>query len=249
MRSKPPLKFAYLRFTSCSGCQLMLTNCEDQLADLAEAYVWSEFSLAFSAREQSGQLDIALVEGSISTTEELTRLLDLRRRAELLVAVGACALTGGINVLVKPDRCAAIVAVYDREPFCMETFPPQPLHHFVTVDWQIPGCPPERHELVETLGSILQGGCPGWQDIPVCMECRVLENRCLLIEDHQPCLGPVTRAGCRAKCPSLGVLCEGCRGAVAEANWDELFRLLLESGLPESEVRSRLQRFQGVAHD
>ncbi|MEJ2520930.1 MAG: hypothetical protein P8Y91_11410, partial [Desulfuromonadales bacterium] len=79
--------------------------------------------------------------------------------------------------------------------------------------------------------------------MPVCMECRILENPCLLTENHLPCIGPVTQAGCRARCPSVGVPCEGCRGVVAEANFEELYRLLLEAGLSEYDVEKRLTRF------
>ena len=71
------------------------------------------------------------------------------------------------------------------------------------------------------------------------------ENRCLLLEDHLPCLGPVTRAGCRARCPSVGVACEGCRGEVAEAHRDEAFRLLAERGMAVREIRRRMGRFRG----
>lgn len=246
MSLQPPLKLAYARFTSCSGCQLMLVNCEVQLAELVEWVVLGEFPLVSSASGRESPSDVALVEGSISTPEELSRLLELRHRTELLVAIGSCALTGGVNRQVKGARSDAVTSVYQQETLCTKTFPPQPLHHFVTVDWKIPGCPPERHDLVETLGAVLHGGWPGWQDTPVCTECRTLEYRCLLIEDRLPCLGPVTRSGCHARCPSIGVVCEGCRADVAEANRDELFRLLLETGLPEREARNRLDLFGGV---
>ena len=75
------------------------------------------------------------------------------------------------------------------------------------------------------------------------MECRVNENPCLLEKDHASCLGPITLAGCNAKCPNLGVPCEGCRGVVAEANRDELCRLFLAAGLTDQEISHRLERF------
>jgi sulfhydrogenase subunit delta len=186
-----------------------------------------------------------LVEGSISTPDELTRLLNLRRRVKLLVAVGSCALSGGINSLVAGERAEAINEVYGQVQAGLHSFPPQPVHRFVTVDCQVPGCPPERHDLLEALCSMHYGGWPGRQLMPVCMECRILENRCLLMENKLPCLGPVTLAGCRARCPSLGVVCEGCRGDVTEANHGEMFRLLLDTGLSESDAHRRMARFAG----
>ncbi len=224
----------------------MLLNCEDRLADLAEWVSIYDFPLASSTRECPDDLDLALVEGSVSTPHELIRLLELRRRVKLLVAVGSCALNGGVNALAGEDRGSALVRVYETLPRGLYSFPPRPLHDFVTVDWRIPGCPPERHDLIETLGALLLGGCPGWQEMPVCMECRIAENRCLLTEDRAPCFGPVTRAGCRARCPGRGVPCEGCRGSVDEANQDELFRQLLETGMSEREIERRMARFGGI---
>jgi coenzyme F420-reducing hydrogenase gamma subunit len=239
------LRVAYERFTSCSGCQLTLLNCEGELARLAAACEFISFSMASSGADDGGALDLALVEGSISRPEELGRLLELRRRADLLAAVGACALSGGVNVLDDRDRSLACARVYGDSARQMNTFPPQPLKHFVKIDLEIAGCPPEEEDYLATLGALARGGIADLPSYAVCMECRWQENLCLLIEKKLPCLGPVTRAGCRAKCPSFGVVCEGCRGLAAEANLEEGFRLLLEMGLSEREVRALIGRFAG----
>ncbi len=249
MRPVPPLKLSWVRFTSCSGCQLMLINCEASLAELTRMVELDTFHLISSTGDSREPVDIALVEGSLSTPSEIERLLAIRRKSMMLVAVGACALHGGINSLVKGDRRCCLARIYEEQSASWDTFPPQPVHNFVRVDWQIPGCPPERRELLESLGSILHGGWPGHQVMPVCMECRSNENRCLLTEDRAPCLGPITSAGCNASCPGLGVPCEGCRGVVPEANRGEMYRLLLETGLSVQEIQRRLERFGGALHD
>lgn len=231
------LTLAYARYTSCSGCQLMLVNCEEQLPALEMLVDWHGFDLVSSRRDEKTPVALALVEGSISTPAELEALLALRARSTFLVAVGACALTGGINALAAAARQLE-----------SGTFPPQPVSRFVRVDWEVAGCPPERSDLLALLGAVRQGGWPGHLECAVCMECRIRENRCLLQEDHLPCLGPMTRAGCRARCPSVGVACEGCRGEVAEARRDELFRLLAENGLGVRDLRRRLERFRGNGH-
>jgi sulfhydrogenase subunit delta len=228
---------AFVRYTSCSGCQLMLVNCEEQLAALGDLADCHGFEMVSSAPGDGIPVAVALVEGSISTPTELSSLLALRARAQLLVAVGACALSGGVNALAMSGR--------EEEP---GTFPPQPVQRFVRVDWTIPGCPPERSDFLALFGALRQGGWPGRLECAVCMECRLRENRCLLLEDRLPCLGPVTRSGCQARCPSIGVICEGCRGEVAEAHRDEAFRLLAERGLAVREVRRRLERFGGGEH-
>ena len=243
MRIKPPFTLAYVRFTSCSGCQLTLVNCEASLDALAEVVVLDTFPLISSAYGNNELIDIVLVEGALSTPSEIERLLAVRRKSRMLVAIGACALTAGVNALVKEERRSSLKAVYGAKGADWDSFPPQPVHYFVKVDGQIPGCPPERQELLESIGSILRGGWPGRQVMPVCMECRSNENRCLLTEENLPCLGPVTTAGCNALCPGLGVPCEGCRGGVPEANRDELLHLLIETNLSERDIRNRLERF------
>lgn len=243
MKPLVPIRLAWLRFTSCSGCQLMLVNCESALTDLAQLVVLDNFPLVSSACNQDAQLDIALVEGSLTSPAEVERLLALRRQTRLLVAVGACALSGGVNTLVRGDRRSAMTKIYAGQGGGWDSFPPQPAHHFVQVDYRIPGCPPERHELLQAMTALLHGGWPGRQVMAVCMECRINESRCLLIEDHAACLGPVTAAGCNARCPGLGIPCEGCRGFMAEANRDEMARLLMEAGLSAQAIGHRLERF------
>lgn len=243
------LRLAYVRFTSCCGCQLTLLNCEGELSALAAEADIVAFDMASSRPDDRGELDAVLVEGSISRPEELSQLLELRRRARVLVAVGACALTGGVNTLGGADRAALCDQVYGETAREKTTFPPQPVAHFVKVDLEVAGCPPERSEHLLTLGALARGVLPALPEYAVCMECRQRENRCLLIEGKQPCLGPVTRAGCGALCPSFGVVCEGCRGLAAEANREEEFRLLLDQGLSEAEIRSRMERFTGRSHE
>ena len=243
------LSLAYQRFTSCCGCQLMLLNCEEDLAALAGLADLQAFAMASSRPDPGGHLDVVLIEGSISRPEELEELLALRSRARTLVAVGACALTGGVNTLLGPDRSLPCARVYGQTARSKCTFPPKPLFQFVKVDFEIAGCPPETSEYVRTLGALVRGGLPRLPEYAVCMECRRRENLCLLLERRQPCLGPVTRAGCDARCPSAGAICEGCRGLVAEANRADEFRLLLELGLSEREVRARMDRFTGEGHE
>jgi coenzyme F420-reducing hydrogenase gamma subunit len=241
---KAKLRMAYQRYTSCGGCQLTLLNCERELPLVEKYFDIVDFPLMSSVNDSDCSLDVALAEGSITSVEELQRLLALRRRAKVLIAVGACALSAGVNALAQ-DRQVLLADVYGAVPLPLETFLPQPLGRFVRVDGEIPGCPPEGSDYLRLLGALQQGGLPGEYAVPVCMECRLRENRCLLIEGQQPCLGPVTRGGCLARCPSYGAICEGCRGAVPEANFPEHLQLLLQTGLTAAEARGRLERFLG----
>ena len=243
------LGLGFAHFSSCSGCQLMLLNCEAELPGLEKMIRCMDFDMIDSRADREGAFDLVLVEGSITSPRELDRLLELRQRARRLIAVGACATTGGVNRFEMPPRPSAAQFVYADTADDLATFPPQPLHRFVAVDASIVGCPPERKDFLDLFGALLRGGWPVMREVPVCMECRIRENRCLLEQDGLACFGPVTRSGCEARCPSINVPCEGCRGEVAEANRDELCRLLLDAGLSGQELTSRAQRFAGGSRD
>jgi len=243
-----PLRAVYVRYTSCSGCQLMLTNCEAELPVLTSRIDWVRFELISSAVGDL-PIDLALVEGSITRVAELDDLLALRRRARALVAVGSCALSGGVNALLAGERDRSGRAVYGDDQCWPQSFPAQPVARFVAVDAEIVGCPPERDDFLALFDAVRCGGWPPRREVPVCMECRIRENRCLLMEERRPCLGPVTLGGCGARCPSANAVCEGCRGTVAEANRDELCRLLLAAGMAAPEIQRRMARFSGGDHD
>ena len=75
------------------------------------------------------------------------------------------------------------------------------------------------------------------------------ENNCLLIERGLPCCGPITAAGCNARCPDLRVACVGCRGPVADANAESLLAAMEEKGFSRLQLAARLRTFApgGVA--
>lgn len=243
-------RIAYIRLTSCSGCQLTLLNCEEELARVGELFEPVRFEMLSSAADDGGPLAAVLVEGSAARPEEVQRLLDLRRRSRWLVAIGACALSGGVNRLVDDRQGEHCAAVYDGVCTGRNMFPPQSIDHFVAVDLCIPGCPPEPQEILGALLALQRGTLPGFlREHAVCMECRQRENLCLLLERKLPCLGPVTRGGCNARCPSIGIVCEGCRGYADQPAREEQAHLLRDLGLSERQVRERMGRFTGGNHE
>jgi len=240
---QPPLKVGFAHFAGCSGCQLMLLNCEPELPTLAGMVSCSGADMLTSQRDDRTHFDLLLIEGAIASSTQREELRALRNRSARLAAVGECALTGGINRFETPSREAAAGYVYGSKAENVEILPALPVERFVEVDFRIPGCPPERRDFLDLFGALRYGGWPLQRQAPVCMECRIRENRCLLQEDRLPCLGPITRGGCLARCPSINVACEGCRGEVAEANRDELGCLLAETA--PDDLRRRMQRFGG----
>jgi len=239
---KPVLAVAGL--TMCSGCQLTLLNCEAELPKIAGCFEFAWFPMGISDINACGPIDVALVEGAVSTPEDLEILTLLRSRSRLLVAYGTCARWGGIAAMKNHEsREPLLEQVYGTTSKQMTSFPPAPLHRFVPVDFSITGCPPEKGELLKTLGAILHGTLPVFPVYPVCTECRNRESLCLLIERNELCLGPIIQAGCNARCPAVGIKCEGCRGPVEEANVGAEIDLLIEKGFSCEEIISRMQRF------
>lgn len=101
-----------VKFASCDGCQLTILDLEDHLLEIADRFEIVEFAEATS-RRSSGPFDILMVEGSISTPEQVVEIARLRAEARLLVTIGACATAGGIQALrTAAEHEAFRTAVY-----------------------------------------------------------------------------------------------------------------------------------------
>ena len=102
MATKKPTIAVY-KFSSCDGCQLGILNLEDELLDLVGTVEIAHF---LEARRQvlPGPYDIGLVEGSISTPEEMERIKEIRQQCGILIALGTCATAGGVQALRNFDR-------------------------------------------------------------------------------------------------------------------------------------------------
>jgi len=238
-------KLAIAGLTACSGCQLTLLNCEDELPEMARLFELVDFPLGESGCEPGEIFDAAIVEGAVSTPADLANLFRLRNASRLLIAFGTCALFGGVAAMNNRSskREELMRQVYGEGGEGFESFPPSPFSNFVSVDFAITGCPPEKHDILNLLASLLTGTLPPTWSYPVCTECRSRENLCLLLERNELCLGPVIQGGCNARCPATGIVCEGCRGPVREANVAQELELLLERGFAKKEIERRMSRF------
>ena len=163
--------------------------------------------------------DVAIIEGAVTTAEHVELLKDVRSKAAVVVAIGACAVTGGIPALANTaDLETRYATVYgDGVPVAPGRIAPAPIDAVIDVDYHVPGCPIDQAEFLRGLSRVLQGLSDHMPDQMMCASCKVAENVCFL-EGGTVCLGLVTRAGCGAKCPSLGRPCTGCRGIAPDAN-------------------------------
>jgi coenzyme F420-reducing hydrogenase gamma subunit len=193
---------------------------------------------------------VALVEGAVVTARDADRLRAIRNRSKLLVALGSCAVWGGVAAMDRSaDRPQLLEEVYGQLGSEYDACPTQALREVVKVDLNITGCPIEKEEFISSIAALLNGDAPVQAQYPVCTECRMRENNCLLIERGLPCCGPVTAGGCDARCPQLRVPCIGCRGPVNDANPLSLLSAIEQKGFDRRQVVNRLRTFapEGVA--
>ncbi len=236
-------KIAFFSFTSCEGCQLIVLTLEEKLLELLEHVDIVAFREAMSERRDD--YDIAFVEGSITRQSEIPQLEEIRKRAKILVAMGACATTGGVNYLKNYlDMEQVKKIVYKERADKFDTIPTRPLEEVVKVDYRIEGCPIDRDEFVEVTKSLLLGRKPRIPTYPVCVECKLRENVCVF-DKGLFCLGPITRAGCKAICPTYGSGCEGCRGLIDDPNTSSHLNVLKEHGMTADEAIGRCKLFLG----
>jgi sulfhydrogenase subunit delta len=241
MSAKP--RVAVFDFACCEGCQLQLINLEEGLLDLLQLVEPVEWREAMS--EKSDSYEIAIVEGSIARPEEEARLRQIRARARTVIALGACATIGGVNKLANTfDRGELRRCVYpdsSEEPV-LRTSRVKALDEVIDVDVKIEGCPVDAQELAHVLKCVLMGREPRTPDYPVCVECKMRENGCRY-DYGEVCLGPITRAGCNARCPSNGHWCFGCRGWVSDANIDAARQVMREYGKTPADLAAKMALF------
>ncbi|WP_082104894.1 oxidoreductase [Demequina maris] len=229
-------KLAVWKFASCDGCQLSILNCEDELLQIAESIHIAYFPEATRAIV-AGPYDLSLVEGSITTPEDVKRIHEIRAQSGTVVTIGACATAGGIQALrnwADVDEFRSIVYAHPEYLSTLDTSTPIASH--IDVDYELRGCPVDKTQLVEVLAAFLNGRKPRIPTYSVCVECKLKGNVCVPVATGTPCLGPVTQAGCGALCPSYGRGCYGCFGPQDSANTEAMTRQLAELGMSNADI-------------
>ncbi len=211
-------KLAVWKFASCDGCQLSLLDCEDELLAVADAVEIASFPEATRAAVK-GPYDLSLVEGSITTPHDEERIHAVRRASRFLVTIGACATAGGIQALRNFKDVRQFTAIVYASPQYIQTLSHStPIADHVPVDFELQGCPINKHQLLEVISAFLNGRKPNIPAHSVCVECKIRGTVCVMVAKGIPCLGPVTHAGCGALCPSYSRGCYGCYGPMETPN-------------------------------
>jgi F420-non-reducing hydrogenase small subunit len=262
-------KFAMYWAASCGGCEISTLNIGDKILDVDANFdvvfwpVAADFKYDDVRAYPDGFIDLCLFNGAIrnAENEEIARLL--RQKSKVLVAFGSCSALGGIPSLANfTNRTALFNTVFldnasidnpeETLPQPVTQMPEGELHipefysavksldQVVAVDYTIPGCPPEPHQIwavLEVVVAALTQGGPlppkgaiiGAGKMAVCEECLLEKHEKLIQHFYRPyeinpqpgiclleqglvCLGPATRGGCGALCPQVGMGCRGCYG-------------------------------------
>ena len=229
-------KLAVWKFASCDGCQLSLLDCEDEILAVAGAVEIAVF-LEATRTELEGPYDVSLVEGSITTAHDAERIQEIRRQSKVLITIGACATSGGIQALRNFKNVKDFVNVVYARPDYIDTLATStPIAEHVRVDFELRGCPVNKQQLLELLAAFLSGRKPAIANHSVCVECKQRGNVCVMVSQGTPCLGPVTHAGCGAICPGVDRGCYGCFGPMESPNVDALRPWLTRLGMDQQDL-------------
>ena len=245
MNAPTPCKprVAVHKFSSCDGCQLAFLNLGEDLLTLAGRVDLVHFAEA-GPLDPDTDADVAFVEGSVSTPEDLERIQRIRKHSRMLIAIGACATSGGIQGLRNHANGAEWVAqIYSHPEAIASLTHSTPIASHVKVDFELWGCPVSGPQVLAVVSALLLGVTPRDNADKVCTECKRHGYPCVMVSRGIACMGPVTRAGCGALCPSLGRDCYGCYGPAEKANTDALAAQFGHMGLTPAAV---VRRFQSI---
>jgi F420-non-reducing hydrogenase small subunit len=267
MTDKP--KFGMYWTSGCGGCEIAVLNIHEKLLTVDENFELVFWPVAMDGKVKDVEalpdeaITLMLINGGIRTSENEEMAKLLRRKSKILVAFGSCATEGCIPGLANLSSVDEIFSAAYDSPSTVnpDKIRPQPkfqmpegeihipefyptlrtLDQVVPVDYYVPGCPPESHQIEAIIDLVIaalksqaflppRGATIGAGNSTVCDECKRVRNKKLikgfkriqdiekldpelcLLEQGIPCNGPATRSGCTARCPTAGAQCIGCYG-------------------------------------
>ena len=232
-------KIAVHKFASCDGCQLAFLNAGEELLSLAELVEIVHFPEAGLIDEEAS-VNVAFVEGSITTPADKDRIERIRRNSQYLITIGACATAGGVQALRNFANVEEwVAAVYATPEYIQTLATSTAIRQHVKVDFELWGCPVNAQQVFRTVRDLLSGVVPKNEINKVCMECKRQRNVCVMVTKNMPCMGPVTRTGCGAICPQVGRDCYACFGPAENCNTESMGLRLEELGLMPEAIAKR----------
>ncbi len=206
------INIGVFKFASCDGCQLAFFDVYEKILEISEINIL--FFLEAQSENKFEHFDISFIEGSVSTSEDKELIKKIREKSKKVVTIGACATSGGIQSIRNYLNYEQIISyVYPSPEYIKSLEKSHPISDFIDVDYELRGCPINREHLIEVINSLLLNKTPTLPRYPVCFECKIKGNLCVLVLG-KPCLGNITVAGCGSICPSLNRGCYRCFGPI-----------------------------------
>jgi sulfhydrogenase subunit delta len=236
------LKVGIYAITGCYGCLLSVIYNEKELLDLIKLIDIKAFPFIKKKQEK---VDIILLEGTVAEKDDLETLKKLREKTKILVALGACSCTGGVPAYRNFIDYSNYKNLEFRRISPLRDTPATPIDKYVNIDYYLPGCPPDKNEVLTFIKNMCLGKEFKTYDKAVCVECRFNRNKCLL-DENKLCLGPITRGNCNSICTNGNLECWGCRGPISDANYDTMIKLLEQKGFSTDYIKERMKTFVGL---
>jgi NAD-reducing hydrogenase small subunit len=164
------IRLATVWMDGCSGCHMSLLDTDERLLALADS-VEFVYSPLVDQKEFPPDVDVTLVEGAVSSVEDLERIEHFRSRTRILVSLGDCAVTANVPSMRNPfDVDCVLRRGYEENADTHRGAPKQnvpellprarPLHEVVKVDHFVPGCPPDADVIHHLLSELIAGRTP-----------------------------------------------------------------------------------------
>ena len=245
MSGDKKIRLAVFKLSSCSGCQQQIIDLGEDLLALTEKIEIAYF-LEASSKTTPGPYDVVLIEGSVSTPQEVELVKEIRENSKIVVAVGSCATYGGIQALRNwLDFSEVKEQVYPNPDWIKALEKSSPVSDYIQVDYAVSGCPANKVQLLSVLKQIIIGKKVYHREESLCQECKRKGNVCVVVTRGIPCLGPVVKEGCGALCPSYGRGCYGCFGPMVDPKPETLSKRFEETGISKDEIVLRFRSITG----
>jgi len=170
MTAEGKIRLATVWLDGCSGCHMSLLDTDERIIALANRIevVWGPL---VDAKQFPENVDVTLVEGAISSVEDLRRIQLVRSRTKILVTLGDCAVTGNVPAMRNKFGVDGVLRRAYLENAALdpqiprEIIPPllpnaRPVHEVAVVDVFVPGCPPSADLIYSVLSELLEGRVP-----------------------------------------------------------------------------------------
>jgi NAD-reducing hydrogenase small subunit len=154
----------------CSGCHMSLLDIDASIIDLARK-IELVYGPLVDAQEVPEDIDVALVEGAVSSQDDLIKIQKIRGHSNYLISLGDCAVTSNVPGMRNSIPVNRLLSrIYGDNGALKQVIPtdgvPQllkqarPVHEFVKVDLHVPGCPPSSKAILAVLSDLLAGKKP-----------------------------------------------------------------------------------------